>query len=199
MADLAVARAAMANCDRGRRLSGELLADQLAHDRPVGAAGHLRHHVGHDATEVAHARRTDLGDRAVDNLLQLVLFELLRHELLQDEQLRLLGLGLLGPLAGAKRLGRLDSSLSLALEDLKLLVVVERALELLLRAPEARKQQPQRIAPIVLARPHRLAQLVLESLDQAHAGIPLTWPPRTCQCRWKIVCPAPSPTFTSTR
>src|SRR5205807_762730 len=52
---------------------GQLLADQLANHRAVGAAGDLRHHVRHHASEVAHARRPDLGDRVVDDLLELVL------------------------------------------------------------------------------------------------------------------------------
>ena len=47
---------------------GELLAHELADGRPVGAAGDLRHHVGHHPAEVAHARRAGLGDRVVDDL-----------------------------------------------------------------------------------------------------------------------------------
>ena len=53
--------------------SGELLADELADRRAVGAAGDLRHHVRHHPAEVAHARRADLGDRVVDDPLELVL------------------------------------------------------------------------------------------------------------------------------
>ena len=52
--------------------SRELLADELAYRRPVRAAGDLRHHVGHHAAEVAHARRTALGDRVVDDRLELL-------------------------------------------------------------------------------------------------------------------------------
>src|SRR2546423_637359 len=178
---------------------GELLADELAYDRAVGAAGDLRHDVGHYPPEVPHARGADLGDGAVHDLLQLLLVELLRHELREHGQLRLLGGGLLRPPAGAKRLRSLHSSLPLALENLELLVVVERPLELLLRPTQAGQEQPQRIAPLDVPRAHRLLQLALQTLDQAHSGIPATCPPRTCQWRWKIVCPAPAPTLTSTR
>src|SRR5919201_4095699 len=179
--------------------SGQLLADELAHDRAVGAARHLRHDVRHHPAEVAHARRADLGDRAVHDLFQLLLVELLGHELREHGQLRLLGCGLLRPPAGAKRLGSLHTALSLALENLELLVVVEWPLKLLLRPAQARQEQPQRIAPLRRARPHRLLKLGLQTLDQAHSGIPVTRPPRTCQWRWKIVWPAPVPTLTSTR
>ena len=45
-------RSARSRADR-RGVLGELLADQLAHRRPVGPPGHLRHHVCHHAAEVA--------------------------------------------------------------------------------------------------------------------------------------------------
>src|SRR5919201_69019 len=139
--------------------SGQLLADELAHDRAVGAAGHLRHDVRHHPAEVAHARRADLGDRAVDDLLQLLLVELLRHELGEHAQLPLLGLRLLGPAPGPKRLRRLDPPLALPLG-----------------AAETREEKAQRVAPLVVAGPHGILQLTLESLDQAHAGITETRP-----------------------
>src|SRR5918912_1057025 len=80
----------MASTDTSRL--SELLADELAHDGAVGAAGDLRHDVGHHPPEVAHARRAHLGDRAVHDLLQLLLVELLGHELCEHGQLRLLAL-----------------------------------------------------------------------------------------------------------
>ena len=60
---------------RRKRGSGsrELLAHELAHGRPVRAAGDLRHHVRHHAAHVAHVRRPVLGDRVVDDPLELLL------------------------------------------------------------------------------------------------------------------------------
>src|SRR5512133_565879 len=72
--------------------SGELLAHDLAHDGAVGAPGDLRHDVRHHSTEVGHARSPHLGDRVVDDLLDLVLAQRGRHELLEDLELALLGL-----------------------------------------------------------------------------------------------------------
>src|SRR5262245_60369397 len=103
--------------------SGQLLANHLADDRAVGAAGDLRRHVRHDAADVADARRADLGDRVVDDPFQLVLGERLGHELGEHRQLRLLGLGLRLPAASAERLDRLKPPLALTLEHLQLLVV----------------------------------------------------------------------------
>ncbi len=78
-----------------------------------------------------------------------------RRQLLATVGIEALVLGLLGAAAGAERLRRLDAALALALEDLKLLVVVQRALELLLGAAEAVEDQPQRVAARVVARAHR--------------------------------------------
>src|SRR5919201_619414 len=78
-----------------RTRSGQLLAHELADGGAVGAPGDLRHDVRHHAAEVAHAGRTDLGDRVVDDLLELVLRERLRHELLEHRELPLFRLGLL--------------------------------------------------------------------------------------------------------
>ena len=50
----------------------------------------MRHHVGHHAAEVAHARGAVLRDRIVDDLLELVLRQRLRHELGQHSELALL-------------------------------------------------------------------------------------------------------------
>src|SRR5712691_394500 len=100
------------------RGSGELLTHDLADRRAVRPARDLRHHVRHHPAEVPHARRADLGDRAVDDLLELLLGELLRHELLQDDELALLGLGLLLTPPRAERLRRLDPPLALTLEHL---------------------------------------------------------------------------------
>src|SRR5918911_875427 len=41
-------------------------------------------------------------------------------------------------------------------------------LDLLLRPPQARQEQPRRVPPLVVARAHRLPQLGLQALDQAH-------------------------------
>src|SRR5262249_5598017 len=117
---------------RSNRL-GELLAYELTDGAAVGAAGDLRHHVGHHPPHVAHSRGLVLCDRVVDDLLELVLGERRRHELLEDRELALLLLGLLLPAGGAERLGGLEPALALALEHLELLVVGERALEILLR------------------------------------------------------------------
>ena len=182
-----------------QRAYGELLAHDLAHARAVGAARDLRHHVGHHAAEVGHARGADLCDRVVDDLLDLVLGERLGHELLEDRELALLGRRLLLAAAVAERLRRLDALLPLALEHLQLLVVGERALQLLLGALERVDDQAERVAPLGVAREHRLLDLVLDRRDQAHAILPVSPPLSTCQCRWKIVCPAPAPAFTTTR
>src|SRR6266542_1850684 len=177
----------------------QLLAHDLAHDRAVGSAGDLRHHVGHHAAEVGHARRPYLGDRVVHDLLDLVLGEWLGHELLEDRELALLGRGLLLAAAGTEGLGRLDAPLALALKHLQLLVLGKRPLQLLLRALERVEDQAERIAALGVPLLHRLLQLRLDGVDPAHAILPVDPPPSTCQCRWKIVCPAPGPTLTTTR
>src|SRR4051794_37749166 len=198
---------------RRERELGELLADELTDRRAVGAAGDLRHHVRHHATEVAQARRAAFRDRVVDDPLQLVLDQRLRHELLEDVELELLGLRLLLPAAFAERVGRLDSLLALALQDLQLLRLAERPLKLLLRRLQAREDQAQRVAALRVSRAHRLLHLFLQPRNQrrhsagtssASSARPRTLagsslPPRMCQCRWNTVWPAPGPTFTRTR
>ena len=87
-------------------------------------------------------------------------------------QLALLVLGLLLAARSPKRVGRLDPPLPLALEHLELLLVVQRPLQLLLRRPQRRQDQPQRVAPIGVARSIASLQLVLDPPDQAHAGSP---------------------------
>ena len=121
--------------------SGELLADDLADGGAVGLAGDARHHVGHHATDVAQRRRADLGDDVVDDLVELVLGERLRHELLEHLELEVLLVGLLLAAGGLERLERLDALLPLALQDLQLLVLGERALQLLLGRAQAREDQ----------------------------------------------------------
>src|SRR6185437_4045702 len=69
---------------------GELLAHELTDGAPVSAAGDLGHHVGHHAAHVAHARGLVLGDRVVDDPLEVLLGERRRHELLEDGELTLL-------------------------------------------------------------------------------------------------------------
>src|SRR6202011_1347350 len=177
---------------------GELLADELADDRAVGSARDLWHHVCHHAAEIAHARRPDLRDRVVDDLLELFLGERCRHELLQHRELVLLAPRLLLSPRAAIGLRGFEPPFAFPLEHLQLLVVVERALQFLLGGAEAGEDQPQRVATVLLTGDHRLLELVLQARDQAH-GSPLVWPPSTCQCRWKMVWPAPSPTVTITR
>ena len=160
----------------------------------VGAAGDLRHDVGHHTTEIGHARRPHLGDDVVDDLVDLVLGERLRHELLEDRELALLGRGLLLAAACAERLGGLDAPLPLALQDLQLLLLAQWPLQLLLRALESVEDQAERVATLGVPRTHRILQLVVDLLDQAHAQ-----PPLMCQCRWKTVWPALGPTLTATR
>ena len=150
----------------------------------------------------------DLRDDVVDDLLDLLLGHRLRHELLEDLELVLLVLGLLLATRRAKCLGRLAAALALALEHLQLLVVGERTLKLLLRTLERVQHEAQRIAPILVAREACLLELALDAGDEAHqavssssarASLPVSnRPPRTCQWRWKTVCPPPSPTLTST-
>ena len=183
----------------GAESQRELLADDLAHRGAVGAPGDLRHDVRHHAAEVGHARRTHLCDRVVHDLLDLVLGERLRHELLEDLALSLLRLRLLLAAAGPERLGRLEPALPLAPEHLELLVLGQGALELLLGRLEGVEDQAQRVAALGVARLHGLLQLVRDRLDPAHAILPVKPPLSTCQCRWKIVWPAPGPAFTTTR
>src|SRR5260370_690050 len=101
--------------------------------------------------------------------------------------------------AGADRVRGLDALLALALEHLELLVLGEGALQLLLGALERVDDQAERVAPFSVARLHRLLDLLFDRHDQAHAILPVSPPLSTCQCRWKIVCPAPAPAFTTTR
>src|SRR5207245_10977180 len=98
-----------------------------------------------------------------------------------------------------ERLGGLEAALALPLQDLELFLVGELTLELLLRRTQARQDQAQRVTPIGVARQRCCLQLLFHPDDQAHAGSPWTRPPRMCQWRWKIVCPPPSPTVTTTR
>src|ERR1044072_7872402 len=180
-------------------VSGELFAHQLAHGGAGRPGGDLWDDVGHPPADVAHARGADLGDRVVDDLLELLLRERLGHELLEHGELALLALGLLLTAPGPECLGRLGALLPLALQHLQLLVVVQRPLQVLLRRAQAGQDQPQRVATVRVARGHRLLELALQPRNQAHPAIPQVRPPSTCQCRWKTVCPAPSPTLTITR
>src|SRR5439155_26174543 len=141
-----------------------------------------------------HARRTDLGDDVVDDLVDLVFGERLRHELLEDLELALLRRRLLLAAAGAERLGRLDPPLALALHDLQLLLFGKRPLQLLLGVLERVEDEAQSVAAFGVARLHGVLDFVVDFLDQAHAQ-----PPMTCQWRWKTVCPALGPTLTATR
>ena len=118
---------------------------------------------------VRHARRSDLGDDVVDDLLDLVLGERLGHELLEDLELALLRLRLLLAAARAERLGRFEPLLPLALHDLQLLLLGERPLQLLLGLLERVEDQAQRVAALGVARLHRVFDLVVDFLDQAHA------------------------------
>ena len=65
-----------------------------------------------------------LGDRVVDDLLELVLTERLGHELLEHLQLEVLRVRLLLAAGRAKGLLRLDALLALPLKHLELLLVV---------------------------------------------------------------------------
>src|SRR5262249_50103597 len=180
----------------GHARSGELLADDLAHRRAVGAAGDLGHDIGHDAAEVAQARCAVLGDRVVDDRLELVLRQRLGHDPLEHVHLVLFLLGLLPAARRTVGLDRVQPVLALALQDLELLVLVQRPLDFLLRRPQRAQDQPQRVAALGVAFLHRVLQLGLEARDQCHAGIPWKRPPRMCQWRWKTVWPAPAPTNT---
>src|SRR5262249_8760634 len=106
----------------------------------------------------------------------------LGHELLENLELALLLLCLLHPGRIPERLRGLDAPLALALKNLQLLVVRERALEILLRRAKAREQQPQRIAALAVLLEHRLLELGLHADDQRHAS-PRILPPRMCQCK----------------
>src|ERR1051326_8836808 len=176
---------------------GELFAHELAHDGAVGAPRDLGHDVGHHTAELPEARRPDLGDHVVHDLLELLLGERRRHELFEHGELLLLLERLLLAVAAAEGLRRFDAALALALQDLELLVVRERALKLLLRRAQAGEDEPQRVAPLVVVLEHRVLELLLHAVDQTHAR-PRILPPRMCQCRWNTVWPAPGPTLTTT-
>src|SRR5262249_22079413 len=163
--------------------------------------------VRHHATHVAQARRTGLGDRVVDDLLELVLGERLGHELFEDRELGLLLRPLLLAAAGAKPLRRLAAAPALTLERLRLFLFRARALQVLLRGSQAVEDQPQGVAAGRVAREHRILHLALEPLDESHSSTTAVSAcagrssgfgpsPRMCQCRWKIVWPALGPTFT---
>src|SRR5918992_404577 len=186
------------NVSKTQRL-GELLAHELAHRRPVGAPRDLRHDVGHHAPEVSQRRRPRLRDRVVDDPLELFLPERLGHEFLDDGQLSLLEVGPLVAPAAPEGLRGLSAPLALALQHLQLLVLLQLAPELLLRRPQRGQRQPQRARPLLVARAHRVLELPFDASDQAHSNPPRVRPPSTCQCRWKIVWPAPRPTLTMTR
>ena len=98
--------------------------------------------------------------------------------------------------AGPERLGGFLPPFALPLQDLKLLVLLQLAPQLLLGGAEGGEGEPESSRPHRLARAHGVAQLLLDVGDDAHSnGLP---PPSTCQCRWKMVCPAPGPTLTIT-
>src|SRR6266508_921440 len=150
---------------RNRPELGQLFAHELAHDRPVGPPRHLRHHVCHHAAEVAQRRRPGLGDRVVDDSLELVLVNRLGHELLNDLELALFFRGLLLPAAPAERLRRFGPALALALENVQLLVLLQRALHLLLRRPQRCEREPERVRALLVAGTHRGLELLLDSRD----------------------------------
>src|SRR4029079_7244877 len=100
---------------------------------------------------------------------------------------------------GAERLGGLDALLSLALEHLKLLALVERALQLLLGGTQRGQHEAERVHTLLVALLHRLGEVFLDLGDQRHSKPSSPVPPRTCQCKWKTVWPPPAPTFTTTR
>src|SRR5439155_14933727 len=188
--------------------SGQLFLDQLRDRRAVCPARDLVHDACHHPAQVPDTRRSDLGDDVVDDLFELLLGERLRHELLENLELVLLVLGALLPAARAEGLRSLDPPLALALEDLQLLVLGQRPLQLLLRVTQRVQDQAQSVAAIVVAGEPRRFQLLLDALDEGHdasavractARCASIRPPSTCQWRWKIVWPAPGPTLTSTR
>src|SRR4029077_4774840 len=129
-----------------------------------------------------------------DDPLQVFLGQRCGHELLENRKLTVLLRGLLLPARGAKRLGRLDPALALTLEHLELLVVGERALELLLGRAQAREDQPEGIAARGIAGEGRLLDVLLDLAYQAHScvtsvllsgsSVPCTCLcPSTCQWR----------------
>ena len=78
-----------------------------------------------------------------------------------------------------------------SLQDLTLR---QRPLQILLGRTQAGEDQAQRIAALDVSSEHRLLHVGFELRDQAHSGFP-----KTCQWRWKTVCPALGPTLTTTR
>ena len=176
---------------------------------PSALPDDARHHVGHHATDVAQRRGADLGDHVVDDLVELVVGERVGHELLEHLELEVFLVRLLLAAGGLEGLERLDALLALALQHLQLLVLRERTLQLLLRRAEAREDQDERVATVVLACEARLLELVFDRADEFHShslpGIEPQWnpgsafPANTCQCRWNTVCPARGPTLTITR
>src|SRR5262249_26965376 len=135
----------------------------------------------------------------VDDLLELLLRELLGHELLEHLELVLLRVGLLLTPGRLVRVGGLRPALALALQHLELLLLGERTLQVLLRRAQAGGAPACDVATVAVASEPRLLELVLDAGDQVHANPGRLPPPRTCQCRWSTVCPPPGPTLTITR
>ena len=144
-------------------------------------------------------RRADLGDHVVDDLLELVLGELVGHELLDHSELELLAVRLLLAPRGVERLHRLDALLALALQYLERLLLRERALQVLLGRAERVQDEGKRVAARVVAGAARVLELTLDLRDQRHSNPGRLAPPSRCQCRWKTVWPPPGPTLTITR
>src|SRR4029079_15528358 len=186
-------------CPARSKALGELLAHELADDRAVRPPGDTRHRVRHHAAEIADRRRADLGDHVVHDLLELVLGELVGHELLDDVQLELLAVGLLLPAGCVERLHRLDALLALTRQHLARVLVGERALQFLLCGAEGVQNQRERVAPLVVAGAAGVLELPLDVGDQRHSNPGRLAPRSICEWRWTTFCPPPGPTWTISR
>src|SRR4029079_6054739 len=91
-------------------------------------------------------------------------------------QLVLLVVGLLLAASGTERLGCFDAPLPLALEDLQLLVLRERPLELLLRSLQGIEEKAQSVPAVLVARESGRLELVLDAGDEHR----LRGPQREC-------------------
>src|SRR4051794_30183441 len=158
----------------GRPIRAVLLREAgphaLLHALAVGPAGRERHRLAHDLPHVARALGADLGDRALDDRLEIAVGKLRRKVALDQLGLDVLRRGAIGVPRVLERLGGLAAALELASQDGLHLVVGERAPHVLLGIAQRREHEAQRVAAHGVARLHGRLDILVDAID--HATLP---------------------------